>query len=374
MGLGIIALVFGLYVFVLVKSFYFTKPSEIVSVTYFETLKLNARIILVVSLLVLFVALAIHGGVYWGVALFTSLFSFLGFIIPTSVDNLVEVYLEQVAFIGVVVLMPYAKYSLSVTRKFKTLLFDYYLNKHNSNIEILEIQKGKSFSAINNIVFANKVFLNKVRENLADANVRNSSISNVDDAFYFPDKKIYIIESKIEIIEEVYKVDNKGKGKWKTTDVETLFNGLIIVLPKEEYSPNAVSRATIFTVENSSSSLLSSENRADKKHGFILDLYYNYFRGPQKNTYDNNNFSDETYENFSRELKEYSSQNPKLYEIARKMNVEYVMEDDSYVYIFHNEKNIDLFTFYQNQEVAVSLKTFEEDFELLLKISKEFNL
>ena len=372
MGLAILALIFGLYVFVIIKAFFFTKSSEIVSITYFETLKLNAKIILVVSLLILSIVLIIHGGVYWGIALFSATFSFLGFITPTSLDDRIEVYFEQVAFIVFTILLPYAKYSWGITKQFKDKLFSHYLEKYNLNIDII---KAKPFPSINNIVFTNNNFLNKVQDYLTSSNFRNSSRSNIDDTFYFPDKKIYITESTVEIIEEKYKVNNKGKGKWKTTNVETIFNGLVIVLPKEDYNPHStIDQVTIFSVDNSSARISSDVTRSDKKHGFILDLYYNYFRGAKKHTYSKNNFSDKTFNDFNEKFEDYASHNSELYQVAQKMNISYIMEDDSYVYLFHNEENIDLFTFYQNEDVTVSMQTFEDDLNLLLNISEQFNL
>ena len=372
MGLAILSLIFGLYIFVLIKAFYFTKSSEIVSISYFETLKLNAKIILILSLVILSIVLIIHGGVYWGVALFSATFSFLGFITPTSLDDRIEVYFEQVALILFTILMPYAKYSWNITKQFKDKLFAHYLEKYNLNIQII---KAKPFASINNIVFTNKTFLNKVQKHLRNSTFRNSSRSNMDDTFYFPDKNIYITESTVEIIEEFYKVDNKGKGKWKTTNVETIFNGLVIILPREDYHPNSTIReVTLFNVVNSSALLSSDTTRSDKKHGFILDLYYNYFRGAKKYTYSQDNFSDSSFNHFNTAFKDYKSQNPKLYAIAQRMNINYIMEDNSNIYLFHNEKNIDLFTFYQNEDVAVSLQTFEDDLNLLLNISEEFHL
>ncbi|MBC8238144.1 MAG: hypothetical protein H8E76_07920 [Helicobacteraceae bacterium] len=372
MGLAIIAIVFGLYIFVFIKSFYFTKSSEIVSISYFETLKLNARIILVISLLILAIALIIHGGVYWGLALFSASFSFLGFITPTSLDDRMEVYLEQVALIIFTILMPYAKYSWNITKEFKTKLFTHYLEKYNLNIDIIS---NKLFPAIHNIVFTNKTFLHKVQDNLSNPNIKNSSRSNIDDTFYFPDKNIYITESNVEIIEEVYKIDDKGKGKWKVTNVETVFNGLVIILPKEDYHPSStISQVSIFSVVNSSAVISSNASRSDKKHGFILDLYYNYFRGAKKHTYSKNNFSEKNFNSFNTEYEDYQAQNQELYAIAQKMNISYIMEDNKYVYLFHNEKNIDLFTFYQNEDVTVSLQTFEDDLNVLLNISEEFHL
>ena len=48
------------------------------------------------------------------------------------------------------------------------------------------------------------------------------------------------------------------------------------------------------------------------------------------------------------------------------------MEDARRIYLFHEEKPIDFFTFYQNQKAKISAEIFEDDFRLLLEISKRF--
>jgi len=55
-----------------------------------------------------------------------------------------------------------------------------------------------------------------------------------------------------------------------------------------------------------------------------------------------------------------------------KKRKSYGATDRLNIYIFYSEKNIDLFTFYENKNVAISIETFENDFKLLLKISEEF--
>ena len=149
MGVLIILSLLGLYVFIVVKSFY-TKSSEITSMTYFKVANFNAKVILVLSLAILAAVLILHGGVYWGFSLFSTLFSFIGFLTHVPIDERIETYIEQVALIIVIILFPYAKYSFSVVRKFKILLFDYLIDKYKVNIQIL---KDKTFAAINNFVF-----------------------------------------------------------------------------------------------------------------------------------------------------------------------------------------------------------------------------
>lgn len=371
MGLALLLLITGLYIFVLIKAFFVNKPSGVVSIAYFETLKLNAKIILIISLFLLAIVLIIHGGVYWGFTLFSSIFAILGFITPTSMDDKIEVYAEQVAFIIFFILLPYAKYSLSIVKKFKIKLFDFLLEKYDSNIEVT---KEKVFGSINDIVFANQEFLYRVKNELLDTKIKNSSSSHIDDTFYFPDKKMYITEVTIETMRHIYRIDSKGKGKWKVESYETAFNGLVIVLPKAEYNPSStIQEPTLFSVNNNSASISSEPNRSNKKHGFILDFYYQHFRDAKRLIYDTSNFSDETFNHFNTTLEDYSTQNTQLTSIAQRMNINYIMEERDFIYLFHNEKNIDLFTFYQNEDVSVSLETFENDFKLLLKISEEFN-
>ena len=105
MGTLIILVFLALYIFIFVKSFY-TKASEIRSVDYFKLANFNGRIILYISIVVLVAVLLIHGGVYWGFALFTSLFSVLGFLAHVPMDERIETYLEHVAMISIVVMMP----------------------------------------------------------------------------------------------------------------------------------------------------------------------------------------------------------------------------------------------------------------------------
>lgn len=370
MGALIILSLLGLYVFILVKSFY-TKPSEITSMTYFKIANFNGKVILVLSLAILTAVLIIHGGVYWGFSLFSTLFSFLGFLTHVPMDERIETYIEQVAMIMVIILFPYAKYSFSVVRKFKILLFDHLIEKYNVNIHIL---KDKSFPAISNFVFVDNHFLHQVKENLTSSHLRYSSQNNIDDTFYFPDKDIYITECAIDIIEETYKINSKGKGRWKNTKQKSIFNGLVIILPKEKYNPNSsITEPTFFKITNSSSLLSTHQDRSSKKHNIILELFYKYgFRKDYSIHYNSDNFSTHLFEHFNTTFQNYVQENKNTAEIAQKMNVDYIMEDEANIYLFHNEKNIDLFTFYQNENVDSSLKTFENDFKLLLEISQEF--
>ena len=71
-------------------------------------------------------------------------------------------------------------------------------------------------------------------------------------------------------------------------------------------------------------------------------------------------------------LDNYKNVNKSLSEIAEILNIDYVMEDTSRIYLFHKERPIDFFTFYQDQKVKISIETFEDDFKLLLEISKRF--
>lgn len=370
MGLLLLSIIVALYVFIAIKAFYFKKSSEATSIAYFEVLKLNAKIILVASVILLAVVLIIHGGVFWGVGLFGNLFSFLSFVTPSSMDDLLESYVEQVSVIIFVVLLPYAKYSNSVVKKFKDKLFEFLLKKYDSDINIIT---KKQFAAISDLAFANNDFLKKVKQNIDSDKLKNSSMVNFDDTFYFPDKEIYITECTVETLEEVYRKDAKGKGKWKVLSTAVVFNGLAIIVPKDRYNPASTAKEpTLFCVDNPSASILSDKTRSDKKHNFILEAYYQYFRKGGKLTYGKQNFSDRIYGHFNSSFANYDEQSEELCEIAKKMNINYIMEDESYIYLFHNEENIDLFTFYQNEDVSTSLETFEKDFQLLLKISQEF--
>lgn len=370
MGTLIILSLLGLYVFILVKSFY-TKSSEITSMTYFKVANFNAKVILVLSLVILVAVLIIHGGVYWGFSLFSTLFSFLGFLTHVPMYERIETYIEQVALIIVVILFPYANYSFSVVRKFKILLFDYLIKKYNVNIQIL---KDKSFPAISHFVFVDNRFLHQVKENLESSHLRYSSQNNIDDTFYFPDKDIYVSECTIDIIEETYKINSKGKGRWKNTKQESIFNGLVLILPKEKYNPNStIIEPTFFKITNTSSPLSTGQDRSSKKHNIILELFYTYaFRKNHSIHYNKNNFSTDLFDRFNTTFEHYAQKNKNIDKIARKMNIDYIMEDETNIYLFHNEQNIDLFTFYQNENVDSSLKTFENDFKLLLELSQAF--
>lgn len=370
MGVLVIVFLVVLYAFIVVKSFY-TKSSEITSMTYFKIANFNGKVILILSLFVLAVVLIIHGGVYWGFALFTALFSFLDFLSQVPMDERIETYIEQVAMIMVFILLPYAKYSFSVVQKFKILLFNYLLEKYNVNIQIL---KDKSFPAINNFVFVDNHFLHQVKENLTSSHLRYSSHNNIDDTFYFPEKDMYVTECTIDTIEKTYKVNSKGKGRWKNTKQESVFNGLVLILPKEKYNPDStIKEPTFFKVNNSSSPLSTDTNRSLKKHNIILELFYKYgFRKDYIVNYNTDNFSEKLFEYFNTGFQNYGQENKNIDEIAQKMNVDYIMEDEVNIYLFHNEVNIDLFTFYQNESIDSSLETFENDFKFLLNISEKF--
>lgn len=371
MDIFIVVFLIGLYLFIVIKSFYI-KSSEITSLRYFEVANFNAKVILVLSLIILSAVLIIHGGVFWGLALFSSLFSFLGFLTHVPIDERVETYIEQVVFISIVILFPYAKYSVTMVKKFKVLMFDFLLEKYNKEIHIL---KNKSFPVISNFVFTDNYFLHQVKDNIQNSRIKYSSQNNIDDTFYFPEKDIHVTECTIDTIEETYKVDSKGKGKWKRTKQETVFNGLVIILPKAKYNPSSTTiDPTFFKVTNSSNPISSNENRSSKKHNIILELFYKYyFRKDHTVKYTTSNFTERLFEHFDASVQNYAQVHNKIDEIAQKMNVDYIMEDEENIYLYHHEENIDLFTLYQNEKVDDSSQTFENDFKLLLKITDEFD-
>ena len=76
--------------------------------------------------------------------------------------------------------------------------------------------------------------------------------------------------------------------------------------------------------------------------------------------------------NDSKNLTFYSEINKDIAKIAEDLDVDYILEDEKNIFIFHNEKKIDFFTFYQNKPVNVSVDTFEEDFQYLVSISEKF--
>ena len=128
--------------------------------------------------------------------------------------------------------------------------------------------------------------------------------------------------------------------------------------------------------------LKSDEKRKKIKHDFILNFFYRYF-GQNRNILFNESrkfkdsedlkvkslrYGDLENLGYLDNLEDYKSINRNLAEIAEEFNVGFVMEDSSRIYLFHQERCVDFFTFYQHRSTKVSAAAFEDDFKLMLNI------
>ena len=109
--------------------------------------------------------------------------------------------------------------------------------------------------------------------------------------------------------------------------------------------------------------------RNEKKNSFFVKFYLFFFGVEYKDVLIKESLSSlRNIEN----LENYDTINKPLAQIAETLNVDYVMEDNKKIYLFHREEGIDFFTYYQNEKTSISAETFEEDFKLLLEISERF--
>ena len=362
----------------IIEVFFLTRSLDELSFPRYEVLRFYSRLFLVATCIVLSIVLGIHAVVYHGVLWAEEIFSSLLWVRPNpNSDD--DPYLSQVIIISSVTCLPYAKYSLGIVKVFKKQLFKYLQEKYKTNLKIIDSAsffKKLNKTNIGQYALTDKYFLDKVIKNKADKNKRYGSDVHVDDVLCFPDKKIHITECSVAGYEEEYQEDDDG-ASWVRQSGSTNedFTGLLIVIDKDLSKDHIYERTkaigigyNFYKVNNNKVLLKSKVTRSTKQHNFILRIFYRFWNVksslllnlPLKRL------------NAFKKLDNYEDIDKSLSEIAEILNIDYVMEDARRIYLFHEEKPIDFFTFYQNQNTDMSAEIFEDDFRLLLEISKRF--
>lgn len=369
MGYTVVSIMIAAYAFVLIKAYFFTPKAEGISITYFETLRMNTRILLWTSVAVLVAVLVVHAGIYWGIAGLSHIFGFLSFIKPSSGEDLIEDYMTQVGFISVIILSPYAHYSLSVVKKFKKGLFVYFKEKYKQDFKSLP---NKRFH-VENFVTVNKDVADRIKTEANRSNIRNTVLTHFDDTFYFDDGRVnfYVTEVVMDLEKEKYKTNSKGKSKWSTDGMDYVFHGIVVILPIAIYGTNEdlkENKPSVYDIKNHKSEILLNNDGDRGSHNFILKIFYKYLTNANKFLVRNSSFK---WEELSKRRRDYRKINEKITDLAEKMDVDTIMTDTNYIYLFKEQKDIDLFTFYQGKNTQDSIDTFETDFKFLMKIKEE---
>lgn len=383
MGLIILLIIVVFYILAYLRAFPFRIPLEERAIPKYNVLRLYSKVFLVISCGVLAIVLGIHAVVYFGILWAEQIFGFLLWIQPDP-NSEDDPYMMQVIIISFVTLLPYAKYSLQIVKVFKKQLFKHLQIKYKTNLEVIDSQsffKKLNKTNIGHYALTDNFFLKRVTENRSDKNKRYGSDVSVDDVLYFPDKNIYLTECYVSGYEEAYEENDDG-ASWvrKSGATHEDFSGILIIINKDLSDDHIYQRlkrdtnlsnggANFYKVNNKNILVKSKAGRSKKQHNFILKLFYNLFKKGKASCL----LKDSLRQlNAWNKLDSYNNINKSASEIAEVLNVDYVMEDARREYFFHKEKSIDFFTFYQNQKAKISAETFEDDFRLLLEISKRF--
>ena len=169
-------------------------------------------------------------------------------------------------------------------------------------------------------------------------------------------------ELKISNLEEKYEEGDDGK-EWVAKYNKIRFDGLVIILNKDNYNKDLIN-PIFYKINNKKIKLSVNPSRRKLKHSFLESM------GADTSSSEAERLDYKS--NYSKKLTFYSEINKDITKIAEDLDVDYILEDEKNIFIFHNEKDLDFFTFYQSKPVNVSVDTFEEDFQYLVSISEKF--
>ena len=346
-------------------------PMTAISFPKYERLRYVGKVFGFFSWIFLIITLIIHGGFYfflWGV------FELFG--VDITSDEFP--YLAQVMLITLAAMLPYGKYSFSLMARFKKQLFRYIKDKYKTDFKVIDNkkffrkikQKHLALYALTRTKLRDLIIENK--ENKSDKKKRYMTKVFLDDVLSFP-KGIKICEIDVNVDEEVLEEDEEGKSKWESgRHYLECFSGLLIIIkkPNNKISKSKIdSDPKIYSINNDKVIVKSKYKRREKRNSYV-NLFFNYWFAEQYSSIKINK-SLKYLKQF--EVEEYRNINKSLSEIAETLNVDYVIEDNNQVYLFHKEdRNINFFSYYQNQRTEISAEIFEEDFKLLLEISEKF--
>jgi len=376
MAILILLIIILFYIVSYYIAFKLPMPMTAIAIPRYETLRYRGRLLGFLSWIFLIIVLIIHAVVYWAFALGVNMFSFLLWINDHTTDE-DDGYFTQVILICFFAMLPYGKYSFSLGSRFKKQLFKYLQDKYKTKFKVLDNKKFISKLSAKNIsryVLTREEFLEIIIEKHSDKKKRYKSSFQIDDALFFEDKGLSICEAYIAVSEEVYEWDEDDeKYKWKSgKEFFKCFEGLIIIIDKLKDNISKSGRykkSKLYKINNSKVLTQSDSRRNEKKNSFFVKFYLFFFGVEYKDVLIKESLSSlRNIEN----LENYDTINKPLAQIAETLNVDYVMEDNKKIYLFHREEGIDFFTYYQNEKTSISTETFEEDFKLLLEISERF--
>ena len=382
LGLGIFYILSYLQAFVIKRPFN-NKSGTLLN---FEVLRVYSRLFRLISLVVLAIVLFIHFCIYHGYVWAEEMFYFLLWIQDSDPNDDDDPYLSHVFLITFFTLLPYAKFSFKIVKKFKGHLFDYLKKKYSVNMRIIKSEpfftKRLNKTNLSNYSLTNPRFRNLIISGRNSSSLRHGSEIYLDDVIFFPDKKIYMTECDITGYEEEYIEDDDG-DYWRKNSEFKEFSGFMIIIEKEKGDKGFPKNEVKFYKVNNDKVLVKGDSsRKSIKHDFILDFYYRYFGHNQNIIFNKSRKFQDSKDSEVKELKygrveslahfdnlqNYKDVNESLTEIAEEFDVNYVMEDSKRIYLFHQERFVDFFTFYQHRSVKVSAHAFENDFKLMLKI------
>jgi hypothetical protein len=218
-------------------------------------------------------------------------------------------------------------------------------------------------SSFTGFSFLDSKFLDLFQKNKENKDYRYTSKISVDDVIFFPTQDLYVTELQIDNLEQKLEYDGENH-EWVSKYYKIWFDGLVIILNKDNYN-KVVINPTFYKIKNENVILKATPSRRKLQHSIIEELGVNIFK-PKKSVVLDSQSND------SKNLTFYSEINKDIAKIAKDLDVDYILEDEKNIFIFHNEKKIDFFTFYQDKPVNVSVDTFEEDFQYLVSISEKF--
>lgn len=336
----------------------------------FEFLRSNGKIIYGITWFLLIIVLFIHVIAYWtnefeGTALgFISMADFHG-------GDGIEFILYGIELVILIFVMftPYAWYTKKVMKYFKVkakqkLFLEYGLN--------YEVKDKIKFPDLNKIIVKNDLFRSEYiinSEEKFDGRYQRyfAEISH-GDIFYIPNKDMHVVETNIMATAERYR-KTSDSSRWVSQVHEQVFSGFLIAIKKNEVKDNF--KTKYYQIKNEKVWVKSDDTRIEIKPSYI-ELYFDYKINLNLDSFVINDVNLECAFESKKEIN-YEDINPRLAKKIEELNVNMVMETSEYIYVFHEEEDIDFFTYYSKLQTKESLKVFKQDLELLIDIVNVFD-
>jgi hypothetical protein len=243
----------------------------------------------------------------------------------------------------------------------------------------------------------------QITQNKGEKNRSYSPSILLFDCLYFPEKGLYICQSRISVqvahfekFQWIGAVDADEEGWYLSDRSPDIFNGVIIMKNKLLEKTSKKRRSKFFKIDNEES------NEKEKRLAFNTLDNDPVFKSP--NSRQSTILAEESkdikkeygtklstcgpvpgilFELTAKKIKSFGSFesienfdkiNKSLSKIAKELNIDYILEDNNMTYLFHKFKvhNRRLFEYSRNEKNSFNKEKFEKDFKFILEIIEKF--